>query len=383
MAVLVAVFGTTVTGAGIYQSLLAIQIFGFTDGQLSIMLLIALFVSVGTSVGVGIVTDQRPSRKVMALCATGALTLGCASVWFLPSKLTFIVTHMIAMPLCGTLFGQIFAVTRLTSAHLPQSDRDGVMAIIRAAFALPFMAILPIWGLVMQSGVPMTTVYPVNTLLALSLVVMIVLWWPADAQAPWTETKSALNFRHSIAEMIYPPLLLRVMLIGIIHSGSAIAGVIIGLQFAEVSVRAEADTGLFFGALVAIEIVFTLLIGQFVRVLPRLQVIALGALTYSVFLFLFPFLLGSGWVWLLTIPAGIGGALVYALAIGYLQDQLGSRAGAGASLTALQRLASDGLSASIFALGTAIAGYWLVGILAGVAMVIATLSLLWVERGRT
>jgi SET family sugar efflux transporter-like MFS transporter len=206
--------------------------------------------------------------------------------------------------------------------------------------------------------------------------------WPTDSAAPWTEQKSGLGFRASIGEMVAPPVLIRVMLMGAIHSGSAISGVVVGLIFDEAAGRGAGDVGLFFGLFVAVEIVVTLSVGQLLRVMPRLWIITSGAGIYALFLGLLPILAPTPWVWALVFPAGAGGAMVYALAIGYLQDLMGRRAGAGASLIALQRISSHGLSAMIFAICTWLSGYGLVSILGAAALFAAIAAILWLDRGR-
>lgn len=375
-------FGIHAASVAIYQSLIAISVFGISDRFYSFVLLIALFVSVGTSVGVGIVTDQRPSRRAMALTAAALMVAGSTLVWVGNSPVYFVIAHMLLLPASGSLFGQLFAVARLASASLAPQERDAILTIVRAIFAVPFMIVLPLWGMAFDSGLSLLTIYPVVLLVSLSLLALIWRSWPADSAAPWTEQKSGLGFRASIGEMVAPPVLIRVMLMGAIHSGSAISGVVVGLIFNEASGRGAGDVGLFFGLFVAVEVVVTLSVGQLLRVMPRLWIIASGAVIYAVFLALLPILAPTPWVWALFFPAGAGGAMVYALAIGYLQDLMGRRAGAGASLIALQRLSSDGLSALIFAIGTWISGYGLVSILGAATLFAAVAAILWLDRGR-
>ncbi|NBR53376.1 MAG: hypothetical protein EBT91_08070 [Rhodobacteraceae bacterium] len=378
----VLLFGIHAASVAIYQSLIAISVFGISDRFYSFVLLIALFVSVGTSVGVGIVTDQRPSRRAMALTASALMVAGSALVWMGDSPVYFVIAHMLLLPASGSLFGQLFAVARLASAPLAPHERDAILTIVRATFAVPFMIVLPLWGMAFDSGLSLLTIYPLVLLVSLSLLALIWRSWPADSAAPWTEQKSGLGFRASIGEMVAPPVLLRVMIMGAIHSGSAISGVVVGLIFNEASGRGAGDVGLFFGLFVAVEVVVTLSIGQLLRVMPRLWIITSGAGIYAVFLGLLPILAPTPWVWALVLPAGAGGAMVYALAIGYLQDLMGRRAGAGASLIALQRLSSDGLSALIFAIGTWISGYGLVSILGAATLFAAVAAILWLDRGR-
>ncbi|MBI1417483.1 MAG: hypothetical protein GC146_09705 [Limimaricola sp.] len=374
--------GTYGSSIGIYQSLIGITVFHLSDTAYSVVLAGILAMSVSASVGIGIVTDQRPSRRRMAMLATAMMICGASTVWLGHAPVFFVLAHVGMIPFNAALFGQVFAVTRLQTAHLSRRDRDGIMAIVRALFAVPFVIVLPLWGRSFAAGLPLTTVYPVAAGVAATLLALILFAWPRDAVAPWTEQKSGLGFRASLREMAHPPLLLRVMLVGAIHSGSAIAGVILSLVFEQAAHRTTADVGLFFGIFVAIEVAVTLSVGQVLKLLPRLKIIALGAVTYAIFLLLLPWVAPTPYVWLLTIPAGAGGALIYALAIGYLQDLLGARAGAGSSLLAVMRIAADGLCAAIFAVGTWLGGYSLVAIMGATTMVLAISLILWLDRGR-
>jgi MFS transporter, SET family, sugar efflux transporter len=158
-----------------------------------------------------------------------------------------------------------------------------------------------------------------------------------------------------------------------------LTGVILGLSFAAAG-RGPDDVGLFFGVFVIFEIIATLCVGTLLQIMPRMALIACGVCIYASFISLVPLLAGSAWVWILVIPGGVGGGFFYALAITYLQELLGKRAGAGASLLALQRIASDGLCAGIFALGTWISGYALVGMLGGMGMIAALTTLILLDR---
>ena len=113
-----------------------------------------------------------------------------------------------------------------------------------------------------------------------------------------------------------------------------------------------------------------------------LALLVTGTATYALFLVLLPLLVGTPWLWALTFLGGAGGALIYLPALGYLQDLLGRRAGAGASLLALQRLSSDGLTAAIYAFGAWAAGYWLVAVLGAAATLAAITTVAWLDRAR-
>ncbi len=381
LCAVILLFGTFGGSIGPYQSLIAVQKFGISDATYAAILMAALLVGVAAAVGIGIITDQRPSRKIMAVSASLSITGAAALVWFWDEPLAFVIAHILFFPLSGTVFGQAIAVFRLVTTPWPAADRDAVLTLIRAIFALPFMIVLPLWGLAFDLGVDLLFIYPVVGVVGGVMLFIVLRQWPADHAAPWTEQKSGLGFRASIGEMVAGPVFLRVMLVGALHSGGALAGVIIGLSFAAAG-RGPDDVGLFFGVFVAFEIAATLCVGTLVRVLPRMAIIGAGVCIYASFIALLPQLAGSKWVWLLVIPGGAGGGFFYALAITYLQDLLGKRAGAGASLIALQRIASDGLCAGIFAFGTWVSGYGLVGLMGGLGMISALAALIWLDRYR-
>jgi MFS family permease len=374
-------FGTFTCSIGPYQSLVGVQHYGLSDTAYAALLMAALVVSIAVSVGIGIVTDQRPSRRRMALLAAAALLLGGLGVWLVDSPAAFVAVHLILVPVAGTLFGQIFAVTRLHIAPRPEGERNAIVSVIRAAMGIPWVLVLPVWSLVLTTDGALILIYPAMAALGLAMLAIVLRLWPHDGATPWTEVQSGLGFRASIAEMTARPVMIRVMLIGALHAGGAIAGVILGLVFAEAG-RGADQLGLFFSVFVAVEVLSMLAAGAWLSHLSRLTLLVAGTVLYAVFLLLLPLLAGSGWVWALTLFVGAGGALIYLPALGYLQDLLGKRAGAGASLIALQRLSSDGLSAAIYAFGAWAAGYWLVAVLGAMVTLAAVAITVWLDRTR-
>jgi len=124
-----------------------------------------------------------------------------------------------------------------------------------------------------------------------------------------------------------------------------------------------------------------LLLPNLTRGVPRTPLIFIGAALYGIHVALLPVLAGSPLVWLLVIPAAIGGAVTLTVPIAYLQDLLADRPGAGASLMAVQRLAGDVIAAICFVLGTTFAGYGTVAVL-GVAVSLVGAAALWAADRR-
>ena len=98
-------FGCFAASIGPYQSLIAVREFHLSNGAYAAVLIGALVVAVLTAIGVGILTDQRPSRRRMAVVATTTNLIAALLVWLLPSKASFVLAHVALIPLGGTVFG--------------------------------------------------------------------------------------------------------------------------------------------------------------------------------------------------------------------------------------------------------------------------------------
>jgi hypothetical protein len=367
-------FGAFASSVGIHQSLLAVEVFGLSDARYAMVLFAATAVAVATSVAIGVHTDRSGDRRRMAALAVGASLAGAALVGVARAPWAFVLAHVILLPVGASIFGQLFALGRLASGRYPPHLRDGLLAVLRAFFAVPFVVMLPIWGRAFDRGLPLLAIYPAVAGLAAAHLLLTLRAWPADGRR-WGDGGSGLGLAASLREIAEPGVLVRTALVGAIHAPGAMAGVILGLSFAKAG-RPTGDVGLFFAAFVAIEILATLSLGWLLRWAPRLLLVALGVVTYAAFLACLPFAAASPAVWLLTLPAGLGGGLVYTLAIAYLQDLLRDRPGAGSSLIAVQRVAAEGLTTAVYGIGASLQGYATVGVLGATLAVAAVAAIL-------
>jgi predicted MFS family arabinose efflux permease len=123
-----------------------------------------------------------------------------------------------------------------------------------------------------------------------------------------------------------------------------------------------------------------LLLPRLMRGVDRTALILGGSVLYGVHVLLLPVLAGSGTVWLLILPAAVGGAVILTVPIAYLQDLLAERPGTGASLMAVQRLAGEVIAAACFAVGTSVAGYGTVAVLGVGIALLGAAALWWADR---
>jgi SET family sugar efflux transporter-like MFS transporter len=212
------------------------------------------------------------------------------------------------------------------------------------------------------------------------MLVIVVRHWPKDG-AGWADRPSGLSFRAALSEMGHPRLAARVLALGAVISASTIYTALVSLVMVAEVGRGTADVALYVGLVAGMEVPFMLMLPALTRGWKRPPMILAGAALYATHVALLPVLAGSWAVWLLVVPAAIGGAVTLTVPIAYLQDLLADRPGAGASLMAVQRLAGEGIAALCFALGTLMAGYGTVALL-GAAVSIAGAVALWAADRR-
>ncbi len=372
--------GAVVCSFAPYFSTLAVRSFGFGDQGYAVLLALSSLVSVTASVTGGIRADQTAQRRRVTLVAVLALVLGTFLMTATPGPLVFAVSAALLIPVSSITFGQVFALARLAATRHPHDQRDGIMAVIRALFAAPFVLVLPIWSLAFAAGAPVTLIFPVALVLAAGMLVAVLRIWPADTGAPWTDRPSGLSFRAALAEIGRPSIAARVIALGTVTGASTVYMAIISLVMIPEIGRGTQDVALYVGLVAGLEVPFMLVLPGLTRGFPRTRLILIGAALYGIHVALLPVLAGSAFVWLLVIPAAIGGAVTLTVPIAYLQDLLADRPGAGASLMALQRLAGDVIAATCFAIGTTLAGYGTVAILGVAVSLIGAAALLVADR---
>lgn len=379
--VVMALQGGIVCSFGPYFATLAVNTFGFGDAGFAVLLAVSSVLSVSSSVIAGIRADQTANRRRITLAAVGCLVAGMALMTIAPGPWVFALVSAVLFPLASTTFGQVFALARLAGTTYPEAERDGIMSVIRALFAAPFVVVLPVWALAFAMGAPLLAIYPVGLIMAGCMLVVVARQWPRDGAAAWTDRPSGLSFRAALAEMAHPTLAWRVMALGAVVAVSTVYIALISLVMVAEVGRGTQDVALYVGLVAGLEVPFMLILPMVSRGWSRTRMIFLGTALYAVHVALLPVLAGSGWVWLLILPAAIGGAVMLTVPIAYLQDLMADRPGAGASLMAVQRLIGDVMAAVCFAAGTALSGYGLVAGL-GVAVSLVGAACLWAADRR-
>ena len=376
MSLLLGASGSTL---GPYIAQLGVERFGLGNFGYAALLAASTLVSVSAALFVGIRSDQTGKRRGLALWAAGLLVAGAALMTFLPGTASFVLAHGLIIP-ASSLFGQVFALARISAAGQPEKMRDGIMAAVRALFALPYVVVLPMWSLAFRAQVPVMAIYPVGLGLTAVMFAVALLGWPRDASLADHAAKSGLSLRAALRELTHPAITLRLLALGAIGSTGTVYWSVLSLVMTPEVGRGTADVALFAGLVAGMEVPFMLMLPLLTRGMTRPAAMLLGTAIYVVHLLSLPHLAGSPLVWLLVLPASAGGAYILTLPIAYLQDLLAQRPGTGSALIALQKLIGDLMAAACFALGTALSGYALVTALGTLVALAGAMALVLADR---
>ena len=379
VAVLMVLQGAFICSLGPYVSILAVRQFGLGDIGFALVMIVSTVVSVTAAIAAGIRADQTANRRSIALWSCWLLLAGCVLMTVLPGAVSFILAHSLILP-ASALFGQLFAQGRLAAQSQQAAVRDGIMTTIRALFALPFVVVLPLWALAFRKGADVLTIYPVTTVLAVVMVALTARHWPTAAAANWQDNPSGLSLRQALSELTSPALGFRILALGAVSAGGTAYWAIMGLVLSQSDGSGTATAALYAGLVAGLEVPFMLALPWVLPHFRRSHLILVGTVIYTGQLVGIPLLADSPLLWLCLIPGAVGGAITLTLPLAYVQDALGHRPGTGAALMALMKVAGDVLAAGSFALGTALSGYLLAGVLAALVTVLGALALVWADR---
>lgn len=364
-----------------YQSLIAIERIGLSHSAYAALMVLASGVAVTTSVLLGILSDQRFDRRSVALFTAACGAIGIGAMALAPGVGTLILCHGLMIPVHMSLYGQIFALTRLATAGQPR-ERDAIQSTVRAAMSLSFLGMLLFWTWAFARGTDVMAVYLSGSAAAVALVLLIARVWPRDGDADWQDAPPPLDLMAALGQIARPRVLMRLVLMGAIASAGLLFMALASLVFEAAPGRGPEGLALYWGMVAGWEIPAMLILPRWLNRLPRARMLLIGAAIYGTHLALMPVLVATPLIWALPVVAGFGGALLIILPIGYYQDLMDGQPGIAGALMAVQRLFGDMLAAGTFAAGMATGGPAPTA-LAGAAMaVLGAVALVGLDRRR-
>ena len=356
-----------------FQSLIGIEHLGFSQRSYAAITTIGALFSVFASVAVGIFTDQTGRyREVLAICnVAGVVAAGV--VFFLPAKATFLLAHVVLFPIAATAFTQYFAMASLAANNNSQLNKDMSLSFVRAAFVGAFGLTPPVLAVAIAGGMAVQSVYGFAAVMNVIVLGLVLSSWP-KTQISLAE-KSGISFFQSLQELSSGYVLIRLVLICAVVSVNALYNILLGLLILNNLNGTEADVGWFAGGVALVEAPIMVLVALALKHVSRSGMILIGSVVYCAFLAAFAVMPGMEAAWIMILPAGMGAGILLSVTVGYVQDLVASRPGAGSSLVSVSHFGGTLFASAILAGGAAVSDYqgtaWigsLVGLSAGLAL---------------
>ena len=371
----ITMMGVAVAAISPFQSVIGIEYLGFSRGAYAFITTAGALISVAASVMVGIYTDQTGRYKtILARCNLAGI-IAAASVFFLPSKATFILAHMVLFPIGATTFTQYFAMASLAANTNDKLDKDVSLSFVRAAFSGAYGLTPPILAIAVAGGMDLLTIYGFTAAMNVMVLTLILRMWP-EQQMTLTQ-KSGIGFFDALKELSSGSVLIRLILIAIMVGVNGLYNILLGLLILNDLGGSEADVGWFAGGVALTEVPVMLASAFLLRFITRSGMLLIGSLIYSSFLAALASMSSMDAAWIMIIPGGIGAGILLSLSVGYVQDLVSSRPGAGSSLVAVSHFGGTMFASLALAGGAIFTGYqgtaWIgcgIGICAGIALYI-------------
>lgn len=348
--------GVVVASLMPYMSIIGIERLGFSDAAYAIVTIGGALMSLVASVLVGIYTDQTGKYREMLIISIVIGFFGSVAMYILPEKGTFILVHVLMLPLASTAFTQYFALGQLAANRNPEINRDFSSSAIRAAFSLSFALTPPVWAFFIAGGMDLFIIYAVMAVLNVFVLVLVLSSWPKN-QKPDSSEKSGITFFAALRELTALPVVIRVLAISAIVGAINLYNIVLGLIIINNLGGAEEQAGLFAGGVALIEVPIMLASSVVLRYVSKSALIGLGALIYVGFLIPFGTMNSMAATWWLMLPAGIGAGILLSVTIGYMQDMMTHRPGAGGALVSVSHFSATIFASGVFAFGTSFTDY--------------------------
>lgn len=374
-------WGIAIAGFIPYHSIIAIELLGFSEFEFAAITIISALVSMAVSVLVGVYTDQTNRYREVLMVSLAVGTLGTFFMFLMPVQWVFIVVHVMFLPLAGSAFTQFFALAKLAANKNPELDPDFSSSAIRAAFAGIYAFAPPIWGILVVNGVELFTIYGASAFFNLLTLAFVMWQWPKNQK---TEESKApkVSFFKALTNLASPKLSSRLALIGIITSSTMLYNMVLGLIILNQLGGTAVQIGWFAGVVALIEVPVMLFGSKMLRYVTKPGYLLIGMVFYAAFLGGFSILPSIDYLWWLLIPAALGAGILLTMTIGYVQDLVSDRPGAGGALIAITNVGGKLVASSVFAYGAAVTDYIGTAMIGGGIALLAGLVLVMIDGGK-
>ncbi|CAN7697079.1 MFS transporter [Rhizobium rhizogenes] len=362
-------FGFAGAATAPYQSVVGIRELGLSNGLYSALIFCAAAVNVVVSILLGNLADRLGEYRTMMLTVAIFGILGYGAVYVVPAQATFILSALLFLPVYGSLNSLLFANVRATTKGMARHDVATVNSGVRAMISLSWVLVPGITGVLLVNSGTMLPAYLFASVACVVCLGLIAVFLPRQNGTDKAATRH-LSYLAALGEVVSPPVLVRVIAVALITSTVHVSDTILPLIVTGAAHGTVTDIGILVGIVAFLEVIFIVVWGRAQRMMNHVTALAIGTVIYIVYLLLLGLASAPWHLYALTLVSGIGAAALISIPITYLQDLIAERPGLGSALISVNIFLSAGLSALLFAIGTATSSYSgtaVIGAVAGLA----------------
>lgn len=374
-------FGFAGAATSPYQSVVGIRELGLSNGLYSALIFCAAAVNVVVSILLGNLADRIGEYRTMMLTVAIFGMLGYGAVYIFPVQATFILAALFLLPIYGSLNSLLFANVRVATNGMERDDVATVNSGVRAMISLSWVLVPGITGALLANSASMLPAYLFAGLACAVCFGLIAVFLPRQSGTDKAATHH-LSYLAALGEVISPPVFVRVIAVALISSTLYVNGAILPLVVTGAAHGTVADIGVLVGIVALLEVVFIVVWGRAQRIMSHVTALGIGTVIYVVYLLLLGLASAPWHMYALTVISGIGAAALISIPITYLQDLIAERPGLGSALISVNIFLSAGLSALLFALGTAVSSYSGTAIIGAFAGLVGLAMLLYCDGVR-
>jgi predicted MFS family arabinose efflux permease len=330
-----------------YQSIIAIEVLGFKSEFYSILLITIAAVTVLFSIIVGSISDYLRNRSLVIIVSSTSGVFGHLIMTLFFSKISFIVAHVILIPLAFTLFQQFFAIIRVHCSNMPSSDADAITSSSRTLLASSYVIIPPIIGFFVAKNVPFANTYAVGAFLYTICLLIASLNFCKKEDLDIIRVNNPKNKRFFFHD--YKHILVPILMVCLLEASRKLHGIIFPLIVVSEAGGTKADVGFLAGIIAIMEIPFMLMWSSLLHRYTKAVILGFSGLIYAMYLFFLGHSNSIIVIYLLTPINVLGVSALMSINISYLQSLLPNQPGLSTSLISVTNSVGWGVAAFSFA----------------------------------
>jgi hypothetical protein len=376
--------GVTFSATMPYQSLVGVDLLKMSNDWYSVLVFATAVSSLLIGVTIGVASDRFVNRYALIPPAALMGVIGFGLVILYPNVSTFFFAHLLPIPIAGSLYSLFFAAARAETNELPVFERDAVTSTIRAIFAISWVVVPTVMGILLSLGSSTYVVYLIAACACLVNACLFAFYGRDTKKHKPAEPVESVDVppkaKSALWDVLSWVLLWRLVLIGLIVSAHKLQSILYALVITGTAGGAERDVGLYAGLVAAAEIPLMLVWGRLLQWISKSTALAIGAVFYAGYLVLLSQAHSMAAIYASIPLNAIGASVILSVTISYLQGIFEDRPGLSTSLSYVTSLIAMAISSLIFSATTLHLGYSEASMLGAALVLVGGIGLVLTER---